>query len=99
MKASKDGTMKQTKDHSSLSKEVTPLLNNKKDRVPVILIVGMYVNSLLGPVHSQSARCQKCALPSKSTASIQCARSLPRHRRMVGEGQRLGDMPSTLRNA
>ena len=51
MKASTDGTMKQTKDHSSLSKEVTPLLNNKNDRVPVILIVGMYVNSLLGQVH------------------------------------------------
>ena len=51
MKASKDGTMKQTKDHSALSKEVTPLLNNMKDRVPVILIVGMYVDSLLGLVH------------------------------------------------
>ena len=47
MKASKDGTMKQTKDHNSLSKEVTPLLNNKKDRVPVVLIVGTYANSHL----------------------------------------------------
>lgn len=51
MKASKDGTMKQIKDHSILSQEVTPLLNNKNDRVPLILIVGMYVDSLPGQVH------------------------------------------------
>ena len=51
MKADKDGTMKQTKDHSSLSKEVTSLLNNKNDRVPVILIVGMYVDCPLGTMY------------------------------------------------
>lgn len=51
MTANKDGTMKQTKDHSSSSKEVTPLLNNKINRVPVILIVGMYVDRLLGSMY------------------------------------------------
>ena len=51
MKANKDGTMKQTKDHSSLSLEVRSLLNNKKDRVPLILIVGMYFHDVLRQVH------------------------------------------------
>ena len=51
MKANKDGTMKQTKDHSITSKEVTPFLNNKKDRIPVILIVGMYFHDVSRQVH------------------------------------------------
>ena len=40
------GKMEQTKDQSRSSKQVLPLLNNRRDHVPVILIVGQYSRKL-----------------------------------------------------
>ena len=37
---SESGKMEQAEDHSSASKQVAPFMNNKRDHVPVILIVG-----------------------------------------------------------
>lgn len=38
----KSGKMEQIKDQSRSSKQVISLLNNQRDHVPVILIVGQY---------------------------------------------------------
>ncbi|KAF6226736.1 hypothetical protein HO173_012339 [Letharia columbiana] len=40
MTSTKSGKMVQTEDQSSSSNKVTPFVNNQRDRVPVILIVG-----------------------------------------------------------
>ena len=51
MKATKDGDMEQTEDHSCASRQVTPILNNLNNHMPVVLIVGMYPYSRLYPMY------------------------------------------------
>ena len=40
------GKMEQTEDQSSSSNKVTPFVNNKRDHIPVVLIVGQYRDKL-----------------------------------------------------
>ena len=42
MKANESGEMEQAVNHSSSSNHVATFLNNKKENVPVVLIVGQY---------------------------------------------------------
>ena len=52
MKASKeDNRMEQTEDQDSSSYRVTSLLNNQREQLPVVLIVGMYCKTFSKPVH------------------------------------------------
>lgn len=47
MKADKEsGKMEQSKDHSKFSKNIAPYLNNLRECIPIILIVGQYTGIL-----------------------------------------------------
>ena len=50
MKADKEsGKMEQSIDHSKFSKNIAPYLNNQRERVPIMLIVGQYTGILWNP--------------------------------------------------
>ena len=52
MKADKEsGKMEQSIDHSKFAKNIAPYLNNQRERVPIMLIVGQYPSTLQRPVY------------------------------------------------